>query len=141
MCRQQPWENPLHYHFYVIKRNIKFNIPILIQLKILESVIEPIALYVCEVWGPYTNQEFIKWDKHQIETLHAEFSKYILCVQRNTPNNACRAESGRYLLIIKIKKRAVKFYIHLLKKEAIHKPSITKPSPTVGKKVKYLLNP
>ena len=42
--------------FYVIKRNIQFDIPIRIWLKILES-------------GPLTNQDFTKWDKHQIETL------------------------------------------------------------------------
>jgi hypothetical protein len=54
---------------YVIKRNVKFDIPIRIwPKKILESVIEPIALYGCEVWGPLTNQEFTKWDKHQIDT-------------------------------------------------------------------------
>ena len=77
--------------FYAIKRNINFNIPIRIWLKILESVLEPIALYGCEVWGPHTNQDFTKWDKHQIETLHAELCKNILRVQRRTPNNACRA--------------------------------------------------
>ena len=71
------------------------------------------ALYGCEVWGPLTNQDFTKWDKHQIETLHAEFCKNILRVQRKTPNNACRAELGRYPLIIKIQKRAIKFYNHL----------------------------
>jgi hypothetical protein len=42
--------------FYAIKRNIKFDIPIRIWLKILESVIEPIALCGCEVGGPLTNQ-------------------------------------------------------------------------------------
>ena len=42
--------------FYAIKRNIKFDIPIRIWLKILESVIEPIALYGCEVWGLLTNK-------------------------------------------------------------------------------------
>jgi hypothetical protein len=56
-------------------------IQIRIWLKLLESVIEPIALYGCEVWGHLTNQEFTKWDKHQIETLHAKIS----CVQRKTP--------------------------------------------------------
>ena len=99
--------------FYAIKRNINFNIPIRIWLKIIESVIEPIALYGCEVWGPLTNQDFTKLDQHKIETLHAEFCKNILRVQRRTPNNACRAELGRYPLIIKIQKRAVKFYNHL----------------------------
>ena len=54
--------------FYDIKINIKFDIPIRIWLKILESVKVPIALYGCEVWGPLTNQYFTKLDKHQIET-------------------------------------------------------------------------
>jgi hypothetical protein len=74
--------------FYAIKRNIKFGIPIRNWLKILESVIEPIALFGCEVWGLLTNQDFTKWDKHQIETLHAEFCKNVICVQCRTPNNA-----------------------------------------------------
>ena len=92
---------------------IHFNIPIRYLAKILESVIDPIALDGCEVWGLLTNQEFTKWDKHQIETLHAEFCKNIVRVQRKTPNNARRAELGRYPLIIKIQKGAVKFYSHL----------------------------
>ena len=90
----------------------KFDIPIRIWLKILESVIETIALYGCEVWGLLTNHDFTKWDKHQIETLHAEFCKNILRVQRRTPNNAYRTEFG-HPLIIKIQKRAFKFYNHL----------------------------
>jgi hypothetical protein len=82
-------------------------------IKIIESVIEHIDLYGCEVWGPLTNQEFTQWDKHQINTLHAGFCKNILSVKRKTPNNTCRAEFVRYPLIIKIQKRAVKFYNHL----------------------------
>ena len=34
-------------------------------------------------------------------------------IQRKTPTNACRAELGRYPLIINIKKRSLKFWIHL----------------------------
>ena len=99
--------------FYAIKRNIKLDIPIKIWLKILDSVIEPISLYGCEIWGPLTNQEPEKWDKHQTETLHTELCKSILRTQRKTTNNACRAELGRYPLNIKIKKRALKFHDHL----------------------------
>ena len=51
--------------------------------------------------------------KHQIDTLNAEFYKSVLCVQQQTPNNACRAELGRYPLIIEIQKRALTFYNHL----------------------------
>ena len=54
--------------FYAIKSNIKFNIPIWIWLEsVIESVIEPIALCGCEVWGPLTKQKFTKRDKQQIE--------------------------------------------------------------------------
>ena len=99
--------------FYAIKRNVKLDIPIKTWLKILDAVIEPISLYGCEIWGPLANQEPEKWDKHQAETLHTELCKSILRTQRKTTNNACRAELGRYPLIIKVKKRALKFYNHL----------------------------
>ncbi len=45
--------------------------------------------------------------------LHAEFCKSILRVQRNTPNNACRAELRQYPLMMHIEKRAIKFWKHL----------------------------
>ncbi len=67
------------------------------------------------MWGPLTNpsQDLTKWEKHPIETLHAELCKNILHVHRHTTNNACRAELGKYPLIIKIQKRAIKFWKHL----------------------------
>ncbi len=72
-----------------------------------------IALYGSEVWGPLSHQDYTRWDKHPIEALHAEFCRSILNVQRRTPTNACRAELGRYPLIINIKKRTLKFWLHL----------------------------
>ena len=99
--------------FYIIRKSVKINIPIRIWLKIFKSVIEPIALYGSEVWGPLANQEFSNWDKHPIETIHTEFCKYILKTQRKTPNNACRAELGQFPLLINIQKRAFKFHKHL----------------------------
>ena len=99
--------------FYAIKKSTQVDIPIRTWLKIFQSVIEPIALYGSEVWGPLTKHDFGKWEKHPIEILHAEFCKRILRVQRKTPNNACRAELGQYPLIINIEKRAIKFWKHL----------------------------
>ena len=51
--------------------------------------------------------------QHQIDLCMQNSAKNILRVQHRTPNNACRAELGRYPLNIKIQKRAVKFYNHL----------------------------
>ena len=99
--------------FYAIKKSSNIEIPVRIWLKIFNSIIEPIIMYGSEVWGPLGNQDFDKWDKHPIETLHAEICKSILRVHRNTPNNGCRAELGQFPLLIRIQKRAVKFYNHL----------------------------
>ena len=112
--------------FYAIKRNIRLDIPIQTWLKILDSVIEPISLYGCEIWGPQNDQDFTKWDKHPIEMLHTEFCKSILRTHRKTPNNACRAELGRYPLMIKIQKRAFKFHSHVKesKPDTLHNKSL-----------------
>ncbi len=47
----------------------------------------------------------IQWENCVVEN--------ILHVHRHTTNNACRAELGKYPLIIKIQKRAIKFWKHL----------------------------
>ncbi len=57
--------------------------------------------------------DFLNWEKHPIETLHLDFCKRILKVQRKTPNNGCRAELGQYPLLLNIQKRAIKFWKHL----------------------------
>merc|ERR1712168_255401 len=99
--------------FYAIKRSSNINLPVRVWLKIFQSIIEPIILYGSEVWGPLVNQDFEKWDKHPIEILHAEICKSILRVHRSTPNNGSRAELGQFPLLIRIQKRAIKFYNHL----------------------------
>ena len=50
--------------FYAIKKQIQIEIPIKIWLKLIECVIEPIALYGSKVWGQLAKRDFIKWDKH-----------------------------------------------------------------------------
>ena len=84
-------------------------------------------LYGCEVWSPLTNQDFIKWDKHQIEPLHAKFCRSMLKVQRKKTNNACRAELGRYPIVIKIQKRALQLYNHLKESDSntLHNKALT----------------
>ena len=86
-------------------------------VKILNLIIKPIILYGSEIWGPLTNQTFPQWEQHPVEALHAELCKIILGVHRHTANNACRAELGQFPLIIKIQKRAIKFYQHLKSSE------------------------
>ena len=100
--------------FYAIRKSTKINIPIPIWLKIFKTVIQPIALYGSEIWGQMTNQDYSNWDKHKMEIFHTEFCKYLLKVQRKTPNNACRAELGQFPLLFDIQKRSISFYNHLI---------------------------
>ncbi len=91
---------------YAIKRKIQnLELPIPIWCKIFDSVIQPIALYGSEVWGPLGDQNYTRWDRHPTEALHTEFCKMILKLQRRTPNNACMAELARFPLIINIQKK------------------------------------
>ncbi len=97
----------------MIKNTIRYQIPIQTWLKILKAIIEPIALYGSEIWGPLKTQDFSKWEKEEIEIMHTQICKNLLKVNRATPNNSCRAELGQCPLLINIQKRAIKFHQHL----------------------------
>ena len=45
--------------FYAIKKLIQIEIAIKMWLKLIECVIEPVALYGSEVWGPLAKQDFV----------------------------------------------------------------------------------
>ena len=85
-----------------------------------KSPLSKLVLGLCS--KTQTNQQFTKLDKHQIETAYRMLQKY-----RKTPNNAYRAELGRYPLIIKIQIRAGKFYNHLKRSDSqtFHNKAIT----------------
>ncbi len=112
---------------YAIKKKCQnIEIPLTIWCKIFDSVIQPIALYGSEVWGPLSDQSYTRWDTHPTEALHTEFCKMILKLQRKTSNNACRVELGRFPLIINMHKRSLKFWMHLKSSptESLHLKSL-----------------
>merc|ERR1712002_311049 len=103
--------------YYSIRKFMsKLNPPITIWLKLFQSLIEPILLYGSEIWGPIMKEDL--WDSNPIEKVHLEFCRNILKVHRNCPNLGCRAELGRFPLLIQIKKRAITFRNHLAKSDS-----------------------
>lgn len=82
-------------------------------MKIFDRIIKPIATYGCEIWGPSFKCSHEAWDKSPTESLHLDFCKNMLGIHRNTSNMACRAELGRFPLLLHIEKRAAKFWTHL----------------------------
>ena len=83
-------------------------------LKIFDACIAPIILYDSEVWSPYLNHEYSKWNTNIIERLHLQFLKRIFGVDRSTANELVRAEVGRIPLVSQALSRNVK-YLHAFK--------------------------
>ena len=81
-------------------------IPVDLQLKLFESLIEPILLYACEIWG-FENSEII-------EKIQLRFLKNILSVRSSTPNYMVYGETGKSPLDIKVKTRMLNFWSKIL---------------------------
>jgi sorting nexin-29 len=84
----------------------KFGLPIDLQIELFDSLVQPILLYNCEVWGA-PNIEIV-------ERLHLKFLKYVLGVKKSTCNAMVYGELGRYPLAIKIKKQMIAYWAKLL---------------------------
>ena len=76
-------------------------LPIDIQLYLFDTLVKPILLYGCEIWG---HQQF-----QCIERLHLKFMKYILGVKLSTCNSVVYGELGRQPLSLTIKIRMINY--------------------------------
>ena len=83
-------------------------------IKIFNGVISPILLYNSEVWGAYQKNDYNKWDNSQTEKAHLRFCKLYLGVNRKATNIACRAELGKFPLLITIQKNIMNYLKHIL---------------------------
>ena len=80
-----------------------------IQLDLFHSMVLPILMYGCEIWG------FIRADP--IERFYLSFLKSILGVKKSTPNCFVYGELGVLPLIIERKMRIFKYWLKILKSE------------------------
>ena len=100
---------------------------ITIKNKLFDTLVKPILLYGCEIWGPELLSYKTHFDKSTIEQVHIKFCKQTLNTPWYTKNIACRAELGRYPLSIDIKASIYSYSLRLqhktvnpLLKEAFH---------------------
>ena len=99
--------NQAHTSLFSIYKSIRNqNIPIDLQLKIFDAMVERILLYGSEIWG-YENIKII-------EQVHLGFCKRILKVRSSTPNFMVHVELGRYPLEIRVKIRMISFWNRLV---------------------------
>ena len=77
-----------------------------VKIKLFESLVQPILMYGCEIWG------FHKAD--DIEKVHVKFLKQILGVRRQTRHIAVYGEVGRVPLSVLRKVRILKYWYKIL---------------------------
>ena len=91
------------------------NLPIDIQLHLFDSLVVPILLYGCEIWGFENNS--------MIEKLHLKYCKTILHVKKSTPSCMVYGELGRFPLDIRIKCRLITFWSRLVSSDLCFRTS------------------
>ena len=74
--------------FALLRRSRQLDLPIDLQLELFDSLIMPILLYGCEIWG-FKNISMI-------EKIHLKYLKYILGLKQSTPTCTVLGETGRY---------------------------------------------
>lgn len=82
------------------------NLSIQCQLDLFDKIVQPILLYVCEMWG-FSNITVI-------ERLHLKFCKLLLHLKQSTPDFMIYGELGRYPLEIQVKTRMIAYWSKLL---------------------------
>jgi len=92
--------------FAIIGKSKKLNLPLDIQLHLFDSIVKPILLYGCEVWGFDHTKD--------IERIHLKFCKIILGLSQYTTSAMVYGELGRVPLSITIKSRMVAYWHRLL---------------------------
>jgi len=93
--------------FSLIAKSRKLQLPIDVQLELFDATVLPILLYGSEVWGFEKQIE-------ECEIFHRKFIKYILKLRKNTCNAMVYGESGRYPILIQIKKKMIGYWARLL---------------------------
>ncbi len=95
--------------WFKIKNSIRLDNPCSMLEKLFYTLISPIILYGCEIWGPSSN--FKNSDPY--EHLHLKFIKEILGVHSKAMNSACLTELNRQPLKVKIITQVIKFWEHI----------------------------
>ena len=93
--------------------------PIKTMLKLFDTCIVPILLYGSEVWAPFMNHDWVKWDATHIEKIHTQFLKRLLGVNRSTTNILTRSEMGRHSLQEKILARNINYIKYVESKDPL----------------------
>lgn len=92
--------------FGLISKSNQMSLPLDITSQLFDSVVSPVLLYACEVWGCE--------NIYNIEKLHVKFCKFVLKLNKTTANCMALGELGRLKLRSVIDKRMISYWIKLV---------------------------
>ena len=79
--------------------------PVKIVFELFDTLIKPILLYACEIWGN-------KMGKN-IEKMHINFIRTVLSVKPSTNTFLLYAETGRFPRCVAVYKQIIKYWLKL----------------------------
>lgn len=120
--------------WFKIKKSIGLDNPCSLLEKLFDTLISPIILYGCEIWG--ADNKFK--DTDPFEHLHIKFIKEILGVHSKATNAACLSELNRYPLKVKILTLMIKFWEHISSSSDTLVNKIYKNIPQNNKWISYV---
>ncbi|KAK6169865.1 hypothetical protein SNE40_020840 [Patella caerulea] len=88
--------------FTILKKAKKLHLDIDTQIQLFNTLVVPIMLYGCEVWG--------NSDIQLLERLQLQFCKIVLGVKKSTPNAMVYGELGVSPLQLIVKRRMISYY-------------------------------
>ena len=129
------------YYSFLNDINIESGAQISTMKKLFHTLVKPILLCNCDVWGSFLNPRsqasdyFISDmfdDRYYNEVFFYKSCKDLLGVHSRSSNDAVRGELGMHPLNVYIYKQIVKFYFHLI--------DISKQSPVIREECENLVN-
>ena len=102
--------------------NTQKGTPVRLFLKLFDSLVKPVLLYNCEIWGAYVSSKlsFQKFKEGLFEInlvcekLQIKMYKFVLGVNMKTTNWAVRSELGRFPIHVEVFSSVLSYFYHLL---------------------------
>ena len=91
--------------YSLLKKSRRLGLDIDVQLQLFDSVVAPVALYGCEIWG-FMNTDLL-------EKLHLRYCKMVLKVKKSTNTCMVYGELGRLPLQFNIDSRMLCFWYRI----------------------------
>jgi hypothetical protein len=92
--------------YFILSKSKDNNLSIECKLKLFDSMVTPILLYGCEIWG-YENTDII-------ENIHVTFMRRILPLKKSTPLYMLYGELGRKPLKFLIQQKIISFWARIV---------------------------